>query len=214
MLSFILLLSGDMDPHHWWSARWFSKCDPQSGEQVIFLPLRSWAWRKLFLPWESLETTVMQHWLLVFLPNTSICFTRIFSCARMDPFYLKSLTIFFFFFLQLDRLPIIFQNRAWKLPHFWNLPEPKGRAHSEATLVFIFYHLELRSCLIKLCKSMSFYILFSFNPACKWTNFFLSSYFFFHENILNETYNKWCRLLVFCFPTSSLWVIFVLWSSF
>ena len=98
MLSFGLLLSGDMDPHHWCSARWFSKCDPQSGEQVIFLPLRSWAWRKLFLPWESLETTVMQHWLLVFLPNTSICFTRIFSCARMDPFYLKSLTIFFFFF--------------------------------------------------------------------------------------------------------------------
>ena len=148
------------------------------------------------LQFASQEFSLVQGWIL--------------SIWNPWPFFF----FFFFFFLKLDRLPIIFQNRAWKLPHFWNLPEPKGRAHSEATLVFIFYHLELRSCLIKLCKSMSFYILFSFNPACKWTNFFLSSYFFFHENILNETYNKWCRLLVFCFPTSSLWVIFVLWSSF
>ena len=183
MLSFGLLLSGDMDPHHWWSARWFSKCDPQSGEQVIFLPLRSWAWRKLFLPWESLETTVMQHWLLVFLPNTSSCFTRIFSCARMDPFGLKSLTISFFlsffFFLQLDRSPIIFQNRAWKLPHFWNLPEPKGRAHSEATLVLSSTIWSWEVASLNSANPWLFIFYFLLILLASEPIFFLSSYFFF-----------------------------------
>lgn len=121
---------------------------------------------------------------------------------------------FFFFFLQLDRSPIIFQNRAWKLPHFWNLPEPKGRAHSEATLVLssTIWSWEVASLNSANPWLFIFYfllILLASEPIFSWAHIF-----FFHENILNETYNKWCRLLVFCFPTSSLWVIFVLWSSF
>ena len=153
----------------------------RTGSKSSFFHCRSWAWRKLFLPWEGLETTVMQHWLLVFPPNTSSCFTRIFSCARWilsiwNPWP----------FLQLDRSPIIFQNRAWKLPHLWNLSELKGRAHSETTLVLssTIWSWEVASSNPWLSIFYFLLILLASKPLFSW------ALIFFCKNILNETYNK------------------------
>lgn len=128
----------------WFVIEWWHGPSPLMGQQGDFLTAihrvrskssffhyTSWAWRKLFLPWEGLETTVMQHWLLVFSPKHFKLLHKNFLLCKDGSFQFE----IFDHFLQLDRSPIIFQNRAWKLPHLWNLPELKGRAHSEATLV-------------------------------------------------------------------------------